>query len=39
MTVLAAGWTGHDARLIAATVLAIALIVVQISKVKLHPLL
>ncbi|WP_329071889.1 GntT/GntP/DsdX family permease [Amycolatopsis sp. NBC_01480] len=39
MTTLAAGWTGHDTRLIAATVLAIAVIVVLISKVKLHPLL
>ena len=39
MTALAAGWTGHDTRLIVATVLAIAVIVVLISKVKLHPLL
>ncbi|MFE3173217.1 gluconate:H+ symporter [Amycolatopsis sp. NPDC059090] len=39
MTTLAAGWTGHDTRLILATVLAIAVIVVLISKVKLHPLL
>ncbi|MBB1159675.1 GntT/GntP/DsdX family permease [Amycolatopsis dendrobii] len=39
MNTLAAGWTGHDTRLIVATVLAIAVIVVLISKVKLHPLL
>ncbi|GAA4554431.1 GntT/GntP/DsdX family permease [Amycolatopsis samaneae] len=39
MTILAAGWTGHDTRLIGATVLAIALIVVLITKVKLHPFL
>ncbi|HEY3709122.1 MAG TPA: gluconate:H+ symporter [Amycolatopsis sp.] len=39
MTTLAAGWTGHDTRLIAATVLAIAVIVILISKAKLHPLL
>ncbi|MBB4685994.1 GntT/GntP/DsdX family permease [Amycolatopsis jiangsuensis] len=39
MTILAAGWTGHDTRLIIATLLAIAVIVVLISKVKLHPLL
>ncbi|WP_328606627.1 GntP family permease [Amycolatopsis sp. NBC_00345] len=39
MTTLAAGWTGHDTRLIGATVLAIAVIVAGISKVKLHPLL
>lgn len=39
MNTLAAGWTGHDTRLILATVLAIAVIVVLISKVKLHPLL
>ena len=39
-TTLAAGeWTGHDTRLIVATVLAIAAIVVLISKLKLHPLL
>ncbi|MDQ7809217.1 gluconate:H+ symporter [Amycolatopsis sp. A133] len=38
-TVLAAGWTGHDTRLIAATVVAIAVIVVLITKVKLHPFL
>ncbi|MEV6874056.1 gluconate:H+ symporter [Amycolatopsis sp. NPDC051128] len=37
--VLAAGWTGHDTRLIAATVVAIAVIVVLITKVKLHPFL
>ncbi|QWF79113.1 GntT/GntP/DsdX family permease [Amycolatopsis sp. CA-230715] len=39
MTVLAAGWTGHDTRLIGATVVAIALIVVLITKAKLHPFL
>ncbi|MEW2498893.1 gluconate:H+ symporter [Amycolatopsis sp. NPDC047767] len=39
MTTFAAGWTGHDTRLILATVLAIAVIVVLISKLKLHPLL
>ncbi|WP_158885485.1 gluconate:H+ symporter [Amycolatopsis anabasis] len=39
MTVIAAGWTGHDTRLIGATVLAIALIVVLITRLKLHPLL
>ncbi|HEY3464648.1 MAG TPA: gluconate:H+ symporter [Amycolatopsis sp.] len=38
-TVLAAGWTGHDTRLIGATLLAIAVIVVLITKVKLHPFL
>ncbi|MGK3205603.1 gluconate:H+ symporter [Amycolatopsis sp. MEPSY49] len=38
-TVLAAGWTGHDTRLIVATVVAIAVIVVLITKVKLHPFL
>ncbi|MET7993213.1 gluconate:H+ symporter [Amycolatopsis sp. NPDC005232] len=38
-TTLAAGWTGHDSRLTLATVLAIAVIVVLISKLKLHPLL
>ncbi|MEQ0563661.1 gluconate:H+ symporter [Amycolatopsis sp. NEAU-NG30] len=38
-TVLAAGWTGHDTRLIGATVVAIAVIVVLITKVKLHPFL
>ncbi|MEU8636818.1 gluconate:H+ symporter [Amycolatopsis sp. NPDC048633] len=38
-TVLAAAWTGHDTRLIAATVVAIAVIVVLITKVKLHPFL
>ncbi|MEA5365681.1 gluconate:H+ symporter [Amycolatopsis sp., V23-08] len=37
--VLAAAWTGHDTRLIAATVVAIAVIVVLITKVKLHPFL
>ncbi|RSM37241.1 gluconate transporter [Amycolatopsis balhimycina DSM 5908] len=37
--VLATGWTGHDTRLIAATVVAIAVIVVLITKVKLHPFL
>jgi gluconate:H+ symporter, GntP family len=38
-TVLAAGWTGHDTRLIGATLVAIAIIVVLITKVKLHPFL
>ncbi|GLY41782.1 gluconate:H+ symporter, GntP family protein [Amycolatopsis sp. NBRC 101858] len=38
-TVLAAAWTGHDTRLISATVVAIAVIVVLITKVKLHPFL
>lgn len=38
-TVLAAAWTGHDTRLIVATVVAIAVIVVLITKVKLHPFL
>jgi GntP family gluconate:H+ symporter len=38
-TVLAAGWTGHDTRLIVATLVAIAVIVVLITKVKLHPFL
>jgi GntP family gluconate:H+ symporter len=38
-TVLAAAWTGHDTRLIIATVVAIAVIVVLITKVKLHPFL
>ncbi|WP_329051749.1 GntP family permease [Amycolatopsis sp. NBC_01488] len=38
-TVLAAAWTGHDTRLITATVVAIAVIVVLITKVKLHPFL
>ncbi|MGW5722274.1 GntT/GntP/DsdX family permease [Amycolatopsis sp. NPDC003865] len=38
-TLLAAGWTGHDTRLIIATVVAIAVIVVLITKVKLHPFL
>ncbi|WP_326568527.1 gluconate:H+ symporter [Amycolatopsis rhabdoformis] len=35
----AAAWTGHDTRLILATVLAIAVIVLLISNLKLHPLL
>ncbi|NBH08979.1 gluconate:H+ symporter [Amycolatopsis sp. SID8362] len=39
MTTLAAAWTGHDSRLIIATVVAIAVIVVLITKVKLHPFL
>ncbi|GAB2981657.1 GntP family permease [Amycolatopsis acidiphila] len=39
MTTLAAGWTGHDTRLIVATLVAIALIVVLISKFKLHAFL
>ncbi|MEV7041309.1 gluconate:H+ symporter [Amycolatopsis sp. NPDC051061] len=38
-TVLAAAWTGHDTRLISATVVAIAVIVVLITKLKLHPFL
>ncbi|WP_410675141.1 gluconate:H+ symporter [Amycolatopsis sp. cmx-4-68] len=38
-TALAAGWTGHDTRLIVATLVAIAVIVVLITKVKLHPFL
>ncbi len=38
-TVLAAAWTGHDTRLIIATVVAIAVIVVLITKLKLHPFL
>ncbi|WP_328613854.1 GntP family permease [Amycolatopsis sp. NBC_00355] len=38
-SVLAAAWTGHDTRLIGATVVAIAVIVVLITKVKLHPFL
>ncbi|MDX3190664.1 gluconate:H+ symporter [Streptomyces sp. MN03-5084-2B] len=37
--VLAAGWTGHSTRLIVAAVVAIAVIVVLITKVKLHPFL
>ncbi|GAA4665977.1 MULTISPECIES: gluconate:H+ symporter [Amycolatopsis] len=36
---LAAAWTGHDTRLIVATLVAIALIVVLISKFKLHAFL
>jgi GntP family gluconate:H+ symporter len=36
---LAAGWTGHDTRLIGAALLGIAVIVVLITKVKLHPFL
>ncbi|MEV6642417.1 gluconate:H+ symporter [Amycolatopsis sp. NPDC051371] len=39
MTTLAAAWTGHDTRLIVATLVAIAVIVVLITKVKLHPFL
>lgn len=39
MITLAAGWTGHDTRLIVATLVAIALIVVLISKFKLHAFL
>jgi GntP family gluconate:H+ symporter len=39
MHILAAGWTGTDTRLIGATLLAIALIVVLITKLKLHPFL
>ncbi|GAA1969726.1 gluconate:H+ symporter [Amycolatopsis minnesotensis] len=38
-TLAAGAWTGHDTRLIGATVLAIALIVVLITKAKLHPFL
>ncbi|RSN36346.1 gluconate transporter [Amycolatopsis sp. WAC 01416] len=38
-TTLAAAWTGHDTRLIGATVLAIAVIVVLITKAKQHPFL
>ncbi|UOZ10097.1 gluconate:H+ symporter [Amycolatopsis sp. WQ 127309] len=38
-SVLAGAWTGHDTRLIGATVVAIAVIVVLITKVKLHPFL
>ncbi|WP_414935540.1 gluconate:H+ symporter [Amycolatopsis sp. cmx-11-51] len=38
-TTLAASWTGHDTRLIGATVLAIAVIVAGITKAKLHPFL
>src|SRR5437763_1302802 len=34
-----APWPGHDTRLISATVVAIAVIVVLITKVKLHPFL
>jgi GntP family gluconate:H+ symporter len=36
---LAAAWTGHDTRLIGAALLDIALIVVLITKAKLHPFL
>ncbi|WP_018686291.1 gluconate:H+ symporter [Actinokineospora enzanensis] len=39
MTTLAAGWTGHDTRLIGAAVLGIALIVVLITKARFHPFL
>jgi gluconate:H+ symporter, GntP family len=39
LSILAAAWSGPDIRLIAATVLAIALIVVLISAVKLHAFL
>ena len=39
MTTLAAAWTGHDTRLISATVIAIAVIVVLITKFKLHAFL
>ncbi|HET6290953.1 MAG TPA: gluconate transporter, partial [Amycolatopsis sp.] len=38
-TTLAAAWTGHDTWLIGATVLAIAVIVVLITKAKQHPFL
>ncbi|OZM75197.1 gluconate transporter [Amycolatopsis antarctica] len=38
-TTLAATWSGTDTRLIGATLLAIALIVVLITKFKLHPFL
>ncbi|SES43728.1 gluconate:H+ symporter [Actinokineospora terrae] len=37
--ITAAAWTGHDTRLIGATVLGIALIVVLITKLKFHPFL
>ncbi|MCG8915082.1 GntP family permease [Actinokineospora sp. PR83] len=39
MTTLAAGWTGTDTRLIGAALIGIALIVVLITQVKLHPFL
>lgn len=39
MTALAAGWTGHDTRLIGATLLAIALIVLLITRYRMHPFL
>ena len=39
MTTLAIAWTGTDTRLIGATLLAIALIVVLITRFKLHPFL
>ncbi|WP_166463020.1 gluconate:H+ symporter [Amycolatopsis acidicola] len=39
MILAAAAWTGHDTRLIAATLIAIAVIVVLISKFKLHAFL
>ncbi|HVV10770.1 gluconate:H+ symporter [Amycolatopsis sp.] len=39
MTILAAAWTGHDTRLIVATLVAIAVIVVLISAFKLHAFL
>ena len=39
MNVLAAAWTGHDTRLIGATLVAIAVIVVLITKLKMHPFL
>ena len=39
MNVLAAAWTGHDTRLIGATLVAIAVIVVLITKLKIHPFL
>ncbi|GAA3063327.1 gluconate:H+ symporter [Actinokineospora globicatena] len=37
--ITAAAWTGHDTRLVGATVLGIALIVVLITKLKFHPFL
>ncbi|TVT55775.1 gluconate transporter [Amycolatopsis rhizosphaerae] len=39
MSTLAAAWTGHDSRLIGATLIAIAVIVILIGKVRLHAFL
>jgi GntP family gluconate:H+ symporter len=39
VSTLAAAWTGHDSRLIGATLIAIAVIVVLISQFKLHAFL